>query len=75
MRPYWPVTKTTQVQEDYRNQTSQESDDNDDDESDSNNHLKITQKIFEQRTGKARNQGTTRHSLQGTANILGKGLK
>jgi hypothetical protein len=74
LRAYWPVTKAAQVQGNDRNQTSQESGAVDG-EGDNNNHFKITQKIPEQHTRKARSQETTKHSLLDTANILGKVLK
>ena len=57
----WDPIGQLQVQGDDRNQTSQDSDDVDY-EGDSTNHLKISKKIYEQHTGKARSQGTTRHS-------------
>ena len=38
------------------------------------NHLKITQTVPEQYTGRARNQGTTKTAVQGTAHIIRKVL-
>ena len=38
------------------------------------NHPKIIEEISEQHTGKARNQGTTKKAILGTAHILWKVL-